>query len=233
MEIGEFATYHDNGSMGRIRSTLIAKALTSAKQRDIAGLLSCLEHDGFNGLLTKSLKQNLTGNQLVSMSFNYPINLAKENIYILYTENMIKTFGNIFEIGSWDFQTQTSETKGYALPPFISRNENIINFHGGRINLSKGIITEGDIAVPLLAALIVKDGYVINRIDYKAVQGVYLQILIGQHQNPSLQVMEESVFRSNFNQQFMLGNYDEHYYEEVYNNFPVARLFRVKSIKSN
>ena len=49
------------------------------------------------------------------------------------------------------------------------------------------------------------------------------------NQVPELQVIEEPLFRTNFNQQFILGNFDRRYFEEVYNNFPVARVLRVKN----
>jgi dolichyl-diphosphooligosaccharide--protein glycosyltransferase len=42
-------------------------------------------------------------------------------------------------------------------------------------------------------------------------------------------VADGPLFRSNFNQQYLLGNYDKRYFEEVYNDFPVARLFKVKN----
>jgi dolichyl-diphosphooligosaccharide--protein glycosyltransferase len=41
--------------------------------------------------------------------------------------------------------------------------------------------------------------------------------------------VEEPAYLSNFNQQFILGNYDRLYFEEVYNNYPVARVLKVKS----
>jgi dolichyl-diphosphooligosaccharide--protein glycosyltransferase len=43
-----------------------------------------------------------------------------------------------------------------------------------------------------------------------------------------VQLIDEEVFRSNFNQMFLLGRYDEGLFEETYNAFPLSRLFRVK-----
>ncbi len=42
-------------------------------------------------------------------------------------------------------------------------------------------------------------------------------------------VADDRLFWSNFNQQFLLGNYDRRYFEEVYNNFPAGRVLKVKS----
>jgi dolichyl-diphosphooligosaccharide--protein glycosyltransferase len=142
---------------------------------------------------------------------------------------MIKVFGNIFEIGTWDFSQYSGNSKAYALLDYFFQAGNIITYQGGRINLEKGIILDKEVAVPLTATLFIQDGYVVDRIDYAAGKGVYLQVLMSKNQAPRLQVLEEPVFRSNFNQQFILGNFDRRYYEEVYNNFPVARVLRVKN----
>ena len=155
--------------------------------------------------------------------------MSRDNVFVLYTEDMIKSFGNIFEIGTWDFSRKTGNSLAYALLPYFSQANNIINYKGGQIDLNRGVIIDGTTAVPLLAALFIKDGYVVDRVNYAADKGVYLQILLTQDRIPELQVMEEPVFLSNFNQQFMLGNYDRRYFEEIYNNFPVARVLRAKS----
>jgi dolichyl-diphosphooligosaccharide--protein glycosyltransferase len=230
MEIGEFATYHNNGLNGKIRSTLIAKALTSPHQADIPALISNLETYGFKRLNKMVTEKNLSGEQLMEKVFNHPVNMTKDNIYVLYTDDMVKTFGNISTIGSWDFDKKTSDWKGYALLTYYSQANNVITFQGGRIDLTQGIIFEGAIAVPLLAVLFIEDGYVIDRMNYAADKGVYLQVLLKKNQIPRLQVLGEPVFRSNFNQQFILGNFDRRYFEEVYNNFPVARVLKVKPV---
>ena len=43
--------------------------------------------------------------------------------------------------------------------------------------------------------------------------------------------MEEAVWSSNFNQMYLLGNYDKEVFEEVFHAFPIARLFRLKDLE--
>ncbi len=43
-----------------------------------------------------------------------------------------------------------------------------------------------------------------------------------------VQLIDEVVFRSNYNQMFLLGRYRKDLYEETYNAFPFSRLFKVK-----
>ncbi len=41
-------------------------------------------------------------------------------------------------------------------------------------------------------------------------------------------LVEPDVFRSNFNQMYLLGQHDPDRFEEVFNQFPLARMYRVK-----
>ncbi len=42
-------------------------------------------------------------------------------------------------------------------------------------------------------------------------------------------LLDEPAFESNLNQMFMLGRFDGELFEEVYNDFPYARAFRVRA----
>ena len=86
----------------------------------------------------------------------------------------------------------------------------------------------GTIDIPLRAALFVNEGYVVEQINYRNDQGHYLQVLMKNNIIDSILVANEALFRTNFNQQYMLGNYDRRFFEEVYNNFPLARVLKVK-----
>ena len=227
MEIGEFATYQDGSAHGGIRSTLIAKAMTSPHQEDMVALLSSLEEYGFEGLRSLILEKDLSGDQLVSIVFNHPADIKKDTVHILYTEEMIRVFAGLSSIGTWDFSRKTSNSMEYTNLHYFSEVNNIIICKEGRIDLNKGTIFDQTTIVPLKSALFIKDGYVISRFDYGPSKGVYLQILLKANNIPELQVLEEPLFKSNFNQQYILGNFDRRFFQEVYNRFPVARVLRV------
>ena len=59
-------------------------------------------------------------------------------------------------------------------------------------------------------------------------QGYYLQVLMTNNKIRMILVADERLFRTNFNQQFLLGNYDRRYFEEVYNDVPLARVLKVR-----
>lgn len=230
MEIGEFATYNDGQMHAGIRSTLAAKALTSTRQEDLVSLLTYLEESGFKELNTKIIEENLSGDQMMRTVFNHPPEFRGENVYVLLTEEMMRTFGGISYMGTWDFNKKTSSPIKYDLLNCSPQPSNTLTCSEGQIDLLKGVIFDDTHSLPLKAALMIRDGFVVKRVDYPVTDGSYLQILMKQGRVSMVQVLEEQLFQSNFNQQFMLGNYDRRYFEEVYNNFPVARVLKVKQV---
>jgi dolichyl-diphosphooligosaccharide--protein glycosyltransferase len=104
-----------------------------------------------------------------------------------------------------------------------------MNCREGQIDLGRGTASNGANYAPLVAALFINNGTVVNRIDYASSQGYYLQVLMKNSRIFDVQMVEPPLFWSNFNQQYLLGNYDRRYFEEVYNNFPAGRVLKVKS----
>ena len=93
---------------------------------------------------------------------------------------------------------------------------------------NRGIINDGTTDIPLRAALFVNDGHVVDQKNYRTDQGYYLQVLMRNNKIYLILVADERLFWTNFNQQYLLGNYDRRYFEELYNDFPVARMLKVK-----
>ena len=136
-------------------------------------------------------------------------------------------------LGAWDFDRKKSDTMGYVELHCTSSVNNIMRCSDGTVDLNRGFMNDGTIDIPLRAALFVNNGYVVDRKDYRenvgAESGYYLQVLMKNNKVYMILVADDRLFPTNFNQQFLLGNFDRRYFEEVYNNFPVARLLKVKS----
>ena len=69
---------------------------------------------------------------------------------------------------------------------------------------------------------------VLREQEFGHAQGYTLQMLVSGKQIVEVQLIDETVFRSNYNQMFLLGRYDGELFEETYNAFPFSRLYRVK-----
>ncbi|ADH85092.1 STT3 domain-containing protein [Desulfurivibrio alkaliphilus] len=227
MEIGNFATYHDGSLHGGLRSALIAKALTSSSQEELTALLAYLEDHGFATLEELIVQEDISASALKELVFTYPGEFRGESVHILYTDDMIRKFGSISLFGTWDYHRQTGDILWYERWNCTSRVGNIYKCAEGIADLDRGVISDGVVDVPLVAVLFINNGQVLNRRDYHPDARYYLQIVMHDHQIYQVQVVEDRLFASNFNQQYLLGNYDRRYFEEIYNNFPTARVFRV------
>jgi dolichyl-diphosphooligosaccharide--protein glycosyltransferase len=231
MEIGDFATFHDGGLQGGMRTTLISKAMASTRQRDMVALLSYLEDYGFNQLNAKILQEKLSGDEMMKLVFSYPGDFRGKDVYVLYLEDKIRNLGSISYFGSWDFNQNKSDPMGYVELNCSAMVNNIMTCRDGIIDLNRGIMQDDEGSVLFRRALFVNNGYVVDQRDFGHVDGYSLQVLARDNQVKMVLVADERLFRSNFNQQYLLGNYDKRYFEEVYNNFPVVRVLKVKSAK--
>ena len=82
--------------------------------------------------------------------------------------------------------------------------------------------------VALKRMVFIRDGKVMREQAFGHAQGYTLQLLVAGQQIVEVQLIDEEVYRSNYNQMFLLGRYRKDLYEETYNAFPFSRLFKVK-----
>jgi dolichyl-diphosphooligosaccharide--protein glycosyltransferase len=85
-----------------------------------------------------------------------------------------------------------------------------------KIDLNAGKINN---QVPLKRMVFIRDGKVMREQDFGHAQGYTLQLLVNGQQIVEVQLIDEVVFRSNYNQMFLLGRYDRELFEETYNAF--------------
>jgi hypothetical protein len=95
---------------------------------------------------------------------------------------------------------------------------------GAKIDLKAGKINNH---VALKRMVFIRDGKVLREQEYGHAQGYTLQLLVAGKQIVEVQLIDEVVFSSNYNQMFLLGRYRDDLYEETYNAFPFSRLYKV------
>ncbi len=228
MEIDDFASYVDGGTQLGMRGSLSAIAMTSEDQRDMVSLLAYLEDHGFNGLAARIRNEKLNAEQMLDLVFDYPQGFSGDNVYVIYLEKMIWKVFSLTRIGTWDFTERTSKPSDYVELHCFAMSSDIMQCSDGTIDLRRGYMNDGTVDIPLRGALFINDGYVIDERYYQHKSGYYLQVMMKNGKAFLTLVADGPLFRSNFNQQYLIGKYDPRYFEEVYNDFPTARLFRVK-----
>ena len=164
---------------------------------------------------------NISADRIMELFFPDPVDFRRENVYVLYLEEMI-----------WKVASMADQKKSgfmdYVLLHCSSLVNNIMTCSDGKIDLNRGIMNDGTTDIPLRAALFVNDGHVVDQKNYRTDQGYYLQVLMRNNKLDMILVAGDRLFRTNFNQQYLLGNYDRRYFEEVYNNYPFGRVLKVK-----
>jgi undecaprenyl-diphosphooligosaccharide--protein glycosyltransferase len=235
MEIGDFATYHDGGLQGGMRSTLTAKAMISTSQKKMVSMLSYLQDYGFNHLASVVSKDRLSAKQMMNLVFNYPGGFRGDNVYVIFLQDMLWKVSSMSHFGTWDFNRKKGDSMDYVQLNCFSSSNNVMRCMDGTIDLNRGYMNDGTEDIPLRAALLVNDGYVVNRQDYDHGDdtGYYLQVLMKNNKIRMILVAGDRLFHTNFNQQFLLGNYDKRYFEEVYNNVPMGRVLKVKKVETD
>ena len=95
-----------------------------------------------------------------------------------------------------------------------------------KIDLNQGRINQ---RFPLKRVVQIMGGQMVGEKKYPNRNGYTLQIIMANpRQFSEVQLMEDDVYFSNFNQMFLLGKFDPEYFEETLNAFPMSRLFRFK-----
>ena len=100
-----------------------------------------------------------------------------------------------------------------------------MNCRRAHIDMKNGKVNK---KIPLKRILFIKDGHVIREKKFEYNEGLTLQLFVFGKQIVQVQLIDEVVFKSNYNQIFLLGRYRNDLFEETYNAFPFSRLFRFK-----
>ena len=96
---------------------------------------------------------------------------------------------------------------------------------GAEIDLKAGFINN---QLTLRRLIFVRNGQVLREQKFGHKQGFSLQLILAGNNIVEVQLIDETVFSSNYNQMFLLGRYRKDLFEETYNAFPFSRLYRIK-----
>ncbi|WP_022669573.1 STT3 domain-containing protein [Hippea alviniae] len=228
-DIDGFATYHDGGVHGGARTYLVAKALIGDNQTLMHNIIAFMDANGVKPI-TDAIKDNKSASYAVKLAFNYDKPIKDKDNYVLFTQDMIGKYYAISYLGSWDFEKKRSYPDGfYVINSCYGYKNGVFLCRQGNIDLKSGAV--GNLKIKRWIWVV--DG-VVKQEKIMSPEGVNVEICFVKNREANKMdfvfalVCDDKVFRSNFNKMFILGEYNHKLFEEVYNNFPFARLFRVK-----
>jgi dolichyl-diphosphooligosaccharide--protein glycosyltransferase len=214
------ATFHDGGHQQTPKTYFIARGLISADPKELYDITQYLATEGNRGIA-----ENNTSPEALLAAVRNPQQKPWDPIYLFFTADMTGKYGSISKLGSWDIVNGGSKPRGYQNLNCNKITNAEMNCRGAKIDLKAGAINKG---IPLKRMVFIRDGKVLREQKFGHAQGHTLQLLVVGKKIVEVQLIDEVVFRSNYNQMFLLGRYEGELFEETYNAFPFSRLFRVK-----
>jgi hypothetical protein len=214
------STFHDGSAQFSPKTYFIARGLISHDQDELYDITQYLATEGNQGISEK----NTSPEDLLEAVRNPKIK-PWNPIYLFFTADMTGKYGAISKLGSWDIVNGGSKPRGYQNLACNKITNKEMNCRGAKIDLKTGKINN---QVALKRMVFIRDGQVLREQEFGHSHGYSLLLRVAGRQIVEVQLIDEVVFRSNYNQMFLLGRYRKDLFEETYNAFPFSKLFRVK-----
>jgi hypothetical protein len=215
-----FDTFHDGGSQFTPKTYLIARGLISPDQGELYDITQYLATEGNRGIA----ETNTSPEAFLAAVLN-PQQKPLDPIYLFFTADMTPKYGAISKLGSWDIVNGGSKPKFYQILACNKFTNEKMECRGAIIDLKTGKINN---QLALQRLVFIRDGKVLQEQTFGRTQGYTLQLLVSGQRILEVQLIDEEVYRSNYNQMFLLGKYRKDLYDETYNAFPFSRLFKIK-----
>ncbi|MDC0229376.1 hypothetical protein OAK48_00225 [Deltaproteobacteria bacterium] len=214
------ATFHDGGRQRGPRTYFIARSMISHDPEELYDITQYLSTFGNLGIA-----QNNSSPEHLLKTVRNPQLKPWNPIHLFFTADMTGKFGAISKLGSWDLSKGGSQPRFYQNLACNKFTNDEMFCRGAKFDLKAGKINN---QVTLKRLIFMRNGQVLREQKFEHAHGYTLQLLISGQSIVEVQLIDESVFLSNYNQMFLLGRYRKDLFEEVYNAFPFSRLYRVK-----
>ena len=223
--MNQMPTLHDGGSQTSPTTYFIANSLLSNSQERAATRLQQLKRYGSEGVI-----RSLVGQEQPQKAY-----VSDRPLYLVLTKDMANWIPSISKIGNWDIikgklKVLTGVPSNYQLTYEnlsceASDKANRVICNGVPVNLKTG----------QFGNKVILDGMVVSR-DGRQLSGqkfrnsnsaLMLHSEIGERARSNMLIHRDLYF-SVFHQLFYVGQHDERYFELVHDDYPKARVFKVK-----
>jgi len=214
------ATFHDGGIQMTAKTYFTARSLISSDPDELYDITQYLATEGNQGIV-----ENNTSPESLLQAVRNPKYKPWDPIYLFFTADMTGKYGAISSLGSWNLEKGGSQPRGYQNLACNKITSEGIYCRGVTIDLKGGKINN---QIPLRRLVFIRNGQVFREQEFGHAQGHTLQLIVVSQKIVEVQLIDEVVFRSNYNQMFLLGRYRKDLFEDTYNAFPFSRLYRIK-----
>jgi len=228
-DVARAATFDDPMSPDPVVAQLWSRSMTSSDPRELAEIVSFIANRGRRGLERAVAAAHTYPELLSSISAAYePV---RGDIYLLFTERMLKReYTEYHYKGQWDFEKRVGTRVGYDVRRCQQTAADVMvcsrtGEPDAVLDLVHGLVSG---RFPLQKAVTIENGEVTSSIDYSHESNLIIQLLAGSETGSyTAHFINPVVYRSNFNQMYVLGRFDAKLFTEVVERYPGARAFRL------
>ena len=225
MFMNQMPTLHDGGSQTSPTTYFIANSLLSNSQGRAATRLQQLKRHGDEGVIRS----------LVGQEMSQEARVPDRPLYLVLTKDMANWMPSIAKIGNWDIINGKPKSLTGVPSNYQLTYEKLSCEAGGRAHrfICNGVAV--DTKTGQFGNQAVLDGMVVSR-DGRQLTGqkfnnstsaLMLHLELGERARSNMLIHRDLYF-SVFHQLFNAGRYDDRYFELVHDDFPNARVFKVK-----
>jgi undecaprenyl-diphosphooligosaccharide--protein glycosyltransferase len=229
-----FGVYHDGAAQYTPQTNLIAASFISPDPEVMYDVIGFVDREGNRGI-----------RRLAASAHDFDDLLARTRaqdrlpsdvpIYVLYTPDMLLKYRAIRTLGSPPQSVGgRRESPGIhwlncerVVDETLRCDGKILDFRTGLIEGRSGQRDSNE-PVKLRRAVMVEGGRVLRQQEYAGAAGFTVEIIVRGSAINAVYLLDEPAFESNLNQMFVLGRFDSARFEEAFNDFPYARVFRVR-----
>jgi dolichyl-diphosphooligosaccharide--protein glycosyltransferase len=223
MDVARLATFGDGQEPDPVVEYLIALAFVSpepAGLRAVSNYLATHSRAELYAVLEARGPQGLIA-ELVANARPSPVPEV-----VVFTRKILQGFSHLVRKASWDFEARAGKRGGYDVRECIPLQG--LSYRCSKdqradyvLDMEEGSLNGRPVAV---RSIRVRAGEVVVEHDFER-RGVTLQLVEAARPPHTLHILDEPVFRSNFNQMFVLGRYDASLFEPLVASLPEVRAY--------
>jgi len=234
-----FGVYHDGAAQYTPQTNLIAASFVDSDPRAMSELITFVDRQGNQGI-RRLAASAADFKDLLMRARSVPPTPAEVPVYVLYTPDMLLAYPAMRFLGTTNQGTAAQRgSMGIRWLPCERLVDEkaycagqIFDLRTGSIERQRGASGSTAKPVSLRRTVIVEGGRSVRQHDYADnpdTAQLTMEIILTGGRVAGIYLLDEPAFQSNLNQMFVLGRFDRELFEESYNEFPYARVFRVRA----
>jgi dolichyl-diphosphooligosaccharide--protein glycosyltransferase len=231
-----FGVYHDGAAQYTPQTNLIAAGFVSPSQQAMHDVIGFVDREG-NGGIRRLAALATSPDDLLLRIHGEARQPPAVPIFVLFTPDMMLKYPSMRSLGNLDASaTSRPASFGIGWPQCERIVDDVLQCAEETVDLRTGLITRRKSTAAqttetarLRRALVVERAGVVRERDYSESAELTLEIVMVAGAVKGVYMLDPPAYESNLNQMYFLGRYDPALFEEAFNDFPYARVFRARA----